>query len=125
MSPNSNNMEHKPRIILGLMTFGPDKAMARITSLEGFEKALDMFQARGYDEVDTARMYAGGKQEAWTREAGWKRRGLSLATKVFPAPAGNHKAEIITEQFNLCLKELGTDSIDVSLSCGYVIPHLS
>ena len=44
----------KPRVILGLMTFGPDvKGGARITSLDEYNKALDYFQAQGYGEVDT------------------------------------------------------------------------
>lgn len=61
----------KPRVILGLMTFGPDEATgARITDVNQFGKILDTFQVRGYNEVDTARMYIGGKQEAFTREAG-------------------------------------------------------
>ena len=52
----------KPRVILGLMTFGPDpSAGARITSLEEYNKCLDYFQSQGYNEVDTARSYIGGK----------------------------------------------------------------
>ena len=96
------------------MTFGPADAGARVTSHDDLKKALDLFQARGYDEIDTARSYVGGKQEAWTREADWKGRGLSVATKVYPIPAGKHKADVITEEFNTSLKELGTDCVDVS-----------
>ena len=52
----------KPRVILGLMTFGPDSsAGARITSLNDYNKCLDYFQSQGYNEVDTARSYIGGK----------------------------------------------------------------
>lgn len=44
----------KPRVILGLMTFGEgDEATAkgaRITTLEGFTKTLDHLQAAGYNE---------------------------------------------------------------------------
>lgn len=44
----------KDRIILGLMTFGPDPSSgARITTLEEFNKCLDYFQEQGYNEVDT------------------------------------------------------------------------
>ena len=51
----------KPRVILGLMTFGPDSsAGARITSLDEYNKCLDYFQSQGYTEVDTARSYIGG-----------------------------------------------------------------
>lgn len=52
----------KPRVILGLMTFGPDSsAGARITSLDEYNKCLDYFQSQGYSEVDTARSYIGGR----------------------------------------------------------------
>jgi len=104
----------KLRIILGLMTFGPDAAAgARITSLDEYNKYLDYFQSQGYNEVDTARVYVGGKQEGWTREAKWQERGLKLATKVYPREPISHKPEILTEQFNISLKELGTDCVDI------------
>ena len=103
------------RIILGLMTFGPDADKgAGVTDINEFKKALDLFQSYGYSEVDTARLYADGKQEAFTREAGWKERGLSIATKVYPLVPGTHKPEKLTELFETSLSELGTDSVDVS-----------
>ncbi len=107
-------MGPKPRIILGAMTFGPEGSMSQVHSLDVYKQALDMFQTRGYDEIDTARAYASGQQEAWTREAGWKDRGLTVATKVYPTSPGIHKADVLTEQFNTSLKELGTDCVDVS-----------
>jgi aflatoxin B1 aldehyde reductase len=104
----------KPRVILGLMTFGPDPAAgARITSPTEYNTFLDHLQAAGYNEVDTARSYVGGEQEAFTRAAHWKERGLTLATKVYPDTPGKHTAETITEHFNTSLKELGTDCVDI------------
>jgi aflatoxin B1 aldehyde reductase len=104
----------KPRVILGLMTFGPDtNAGARITSLSEYNTFLDHLQAAGYNEIDTARTYVGGKQEAFTREAKWKERGLTIATKVFPNEPGKHKPAVLTEEFNTSLKELGTDCVDI------------
>jgi aflatoxin B1 aldehyde reductase len=104
----------KPRVILGLMTFGPDaSAGARTTSLTEFNAFLDHFQAAGYNEVDTATSYVEGKQHAFTREAKWKDRGLTLATKIWPTPPGAHKPEPLTELFNTSLKELGTDCVDI------------
>lgn len=104
----------KPRVILGLMTFGPDvSAGARTTSLTEYNAFLDHFQAAGYNEVDTARMYVGGKQEAFTREAKWKDRGLTIATKIYPTTPGMHSPETLTEIFNTSLKELGTDCVDI------------
>ncbi|KAI1810446.1 aflatoxin B1 aldehyde reductase member 2 [Poronia punctata] len=105
----------KNRIILGLMTFGPDASSgARITDVGEFKRCLDRFQERGYNEVDTARVYTARKQEAFTREAGWKERGLTLATKFqYPAADGDNKAEKLVESLNTSLKELGTDCVDI------------
>ena len=104
----------KPRLILGLMTFGPDEsAGARITSLDEYNKCLDYFQQQGYNEVDTARVYIGGKQEAFTAAAHWKERGLTIATKWYPKEPGAHKANVIKEQVNISLKELQTDCVDI------------
>jgi aflatoxin B1 aldehyde reductase len=106
------------RVILGLMTFGPNAADgARITDPAEYGKVLDLFQSRGYNEVDTARVYVGAQQEAFTREAGWKDRGLTLATKIkYPNQLGSNTAEKVVESLNTSLKELGTDCVDVS-SC--------
>ncbi|KAF2132363.1 aflatoxin B1 aldehyde reductase member 2 [Dothidotthia symphoricarpi CBS 119687] len=104
----------KDRVILGLMTFGPDESSgARVTDFDEFTKHLDYFQSQGYDEIDTARMYVGGKQEAWTRDAKWQDRGLTLATKVFPYKAGVHKPDQLKEHFNTSLKELGAQTVDI------------
>ena len=58
-------------------------------------------------------MYVGGKQEGWTRDAKWKDRGFTLATKVYPYEAGVHKPEFLREHFSTSLKELGTDTVDI------------
>jgi len=103
------------RVILGLMTFGPDESTgARITDQSEFGKILDAFQARGYNEVDTARVYGGGKQEAFTREVGWKDRGLTLATKiVYPSKDGLNAHDEVLKSLDISLKELGTDTVDI------------
>jgi aflatoxin B1 aldehyde reductase len=95
-------------------TFGPDPDTgARITSLDEYKAFLDHFQAAGYTEIDTARSYVGGKQEAFTAAAGWKERGLTIATKVYPDKPGKHAPDVLTENFNTSLKELGTDCVDI------------
>ena len=104
----------KPRVILGLMTMGPDAARgARITSLDEFNKCLDYFQAQGYNEVDTARLYIDGAQENFTAQAKWKERGLTLATKVYPTSPGLHKPAALREKFETSLKELETNQVDI------------
>jgi aryl-alcohol dehydrogenase-like predicted oxidoreductase len=84
-----------------------------MTSLDEFKKHLDYFQSKGYNEVDTARTYVGGAQEAWTRDAKWKDRGLTLATKVYPTEPGTHKPDKLKELFTTSLKELETDAVDI------------
>lgn len=66
--------------------------------------------------MDTARSYNAGKQEAFTREAGWKQRNLTLATKLFPDPTNTtpeEHAKDIRQQFETSLKELGTEGVDI------------
>ncbi|KAI1823388.1 NADP-dependent oxidoreductase domain-containing protein [Xylaria intraflava] len=105
----------KDRIILGLMTFGPDNSGGTpINEVSELKRCLTRFQERGYNEVDTARVYAGRQQEAFTREAGWKDRGLTLATKfLYPNAPGDSKAAIVTDSLETSLKELGTDCVDI------------
>ncbi|OGE56226.1 hypothetical protein PENARI_c003G08678 [Penicillium arizonense] len=104
----------QPRVILGLMTFGPSEAKgARITSLDEYNKCLDYFQQQGFNEVDTARIYIDGEQEAFTAKANWKSRGLTLATKWYPHQPGFHKPDILRENLELSLKELQTDTVDI------------
>jgi aflatoxin B1 aldehyde reductase len=96
------------------MTFGPDHDTgARITDLEQYKSCLDVFQKAGYDEVDTARVYVGGKQEGFTAQAGWKERGLTIATKWYPNDLGAHKPETLKAKVEESLKALETNSVDI------------
>ena len=112
-------------MILGLMTFGADEsAGARITEVSEFGRVLDRLQERGYGEVDTARVYVNGTQEAFTREARWKDRGLALATKIkYPADGGDNAAAKVLESLDTSLKELGADCVDVRLISHFSSPH--
>jgi aflatoxin B1 aldehyde reductase len=74
---------------------------------------LDYFQSRGYNEVDTSRFYINGQQEAFTRKAQWKERGLKLATKHYPSTPGEHLPEKIRAALETSLRELGTDTVDI------------
>lgn len=84
-----------------------------MTSLDEYKSCLDAFQSAGYDEVDTARVYVGGKQEAWTAQAGWKDRGLTLATKWYPNELGAHKPEVLKTKVEESLEALETESVDI------------
>ena len=96
------------------MTFGPDeKKGARVTSLDEYKKCLDYFQKEGYSEVDTAESYIGGQQMAFTAQAGWKERGLTLATKYYPKQEAGHTEKVLREKLDRCLSELKTDCVDI------------
>jgi aflatoxin B1 aldehyde reductase len=98
------------------MTCGPDEAVgARITELNVFNDVLDAFQKKGYSELDTARVYLRGHQEAFVRSAEWKKKGFSLATKVkYPNAAGDNARKEVFESVETSLRELGTDHVNVS-----------
>ncbi|KAK9478627.1 NADP-dependent oxidoreductase domain-containing protein, partial [Lipomyces japonicus] len=108
-------MSDKVRVILGLMTFGPaDEGAAKITTQEGTKEIFQRFKDRGYSEVDTARGYANGNQEAWTAQAGYKTTfNFKLATKVYPRVPGVHSASELRKLFTKSLEELQTDSVDI------------
>lgn len=106
----------RPRVSLGLMTFGPpgsERHGTRLTALSDFTACLDHYQSRGYGEVDTARTYVDGLQEGWTRRADWHRRGLALATKWYPYVPGEHAPGKLREALETSLRELGADSVSI------------
>lgn len=104
-----------PRVILGLMVYGPDSFKdSRVTSVVEFTRHLNRFQhTYGYNELDTARIYGNGQQERLTAEAGWKSRGLQVATKTWPWTPGYHTPANIRKDLETSLSELGTDSVDI------------
>ncbi|KAL6230137.1 NADP-dependent oxidoreductase domain-containing protein [Aspergillus navahoensis] len=101
-------------MVLGLMTSGPEGTQgARITSLDESNECLDFFQTKGYKQIDTARLYCSGRQEAFTRAAQWRQCGLEAAAKWYLMGAGSHKADILKARLEESLRELGTNSLDV------------
>lgn len=120
--PGHDDLVGRPQLTIDTNTnllSGPDTSTgARVTSLDTYNSILDYFQSQGYNEIDTARCYVGGQQEAFTCRARWKERGLSCATKWYPygadeEKAGAHKADRIEEMLNKSLSELGTDCVDI------------
>lgn len=96
------------------MTFGPDpKTGGRISSLRDYNSCLDYFQQKGYNELDTARVYIGGKQEAFTAEAHVQERGFTLATKCYPSQPGQHKAANLRASLETSLAELKAKCVDI------------
>ena len=102
------------RLILGLMTIGPDEEKgARITSMDLYRKCLDYLTSKGYNELDTAAVYVGGKQEAFTKDAGFKERGFEIASKIMPTNPGEHSAEKLPKSWDVSLDKLGVSSTDI------------
>ncbi|KAI5300411.1 hypothetical protein KEM55_007463 [Ascosphaera atra] len=105
---------HQPRIIFGMMGFGQNKGVGiRNFSLDEYRQTMDEFKSRGYNEVDTARFYDAGNQEAWATKAGWKERNFKLATKCLPVNNGDHRPEKLRESIETSLKALETDCLDI------------
>ncbi|PSK33508.1 hypothetical protein B9Z65_7395 [Elsinoe australis] len=85
------------RVVLGLLTFGPPGSEpygSRITDIG-------------------PRTYVNGLQEAFTREARWQQRGLSIATKWYTYEKGHHAKAMVKSQLEKSLAELGTDSVSI------------
>ncbi|KAH6658372.1 NADP-dependent oxidoreductase domain-containing protein [Truncatella angustata] len=104
------------RLILGTMTIGPDpKLGARITDIEVYKQCLSYFASRGYREVDTAQLYVGGRQEAFTREAlaGLPDLSFDVASKVYPKQPGDHAAGRLSRAWDESLENLGIDRPDI------------
>lgn len=112
----STTSTNQPRIILGCMTFGPpgtQEAGTRVESLDEYNACLNALTTNGYFEIDTARVYVGGKQEAWTRDAKYADKGFTIATKCYPTNAGDHTPENLKATLNKSLEELGTKCVDI------------
>ncbi|CAF1112402.1 unnamed protein product [Adineta ricciae] len=105
----------RARIVLGCATLGPvGTNLARVTTVEEIRAMFKTFQSYGYTELDTARLYNDGKQEAFTRETGvLGEGGFTIATKVYPIEAGMHKPAKLRELFETSLRELGQESVEI------------
>lgn len=53
------------------------------------------------------------QQEAFTRDAGWRERGLAVATKYYPREVGAHSGPLVEQTLHKSLAELGTDCVDI------------
>ncbi|THG98238.1 hypothetical protein EW026_g3918 [Hermanssonia centrifuga] len=130
-------------IVMGCMTFGAEgkegtsylyeSALiraegfligARVHTLKEVEAILDVFQAHGHSELDTARVYTGGTSEEMLGDIDWKKRGLVMETKLYPNVANarlqgagvgliSHKPEDLRLYLDVSLKALKADKIDM------------
>ncbi|KAH9886974.1 Aldo/keto reductase [Cubamyces lactineus] len=112
-------------IVMGAMTFGEaGKEGARVHDLKDVEAILDVFQAHGHYEIDTARTYSGGTSEEYLGKINWQKRGLVIDTKLYPNAGStrwrgassvriSHSPEDLRKFLDIQLKALNTDSIEM------------
>ncbi|CAM9231442.1 unnamed protein product [Ectocarpus sp. 12 AP-2014] len=87
---------------------------------EATREALDYFAARGFDQIDTAIMYQGGKSEATLGEAGMESFRVAAKAnpwykdgKTFDDPVGGLNAASVKEQLRASLSSLRLESVDL------------
>lgn len=91
----------------------PPAQGARITSMSDYQSCLQTFQRGGHSEIDTARVYVGGAQEAFTRAAGYEGMGFSIATKCYPRAPQTHEPAALRRCLETSLEELGAACVDI------------
>eukprot|EP01119_Soliformovum_irregulare_P009467 TRINITY_DN2279_c0_g1_i2.p1 TRINITY_DN2279_c0_g1~~TRINITY_DN2279_c0_g1_i2.p1 ORF type:complete len:327 (+),score=94.51 TRINITY_DN2279_c0_g1_i2:128-1108(+) len=100
------------KIVLGTMTLGESGLGARIKDPKDVKEVLDTFKSYGHDELDTARMYCSGNTERMLGDLQAPSQ-FTLATKVFPVEAGDHKPEKLKATFKKSLEMLKVDKVDI------------
>ncbi|XP_072011321.1 aflatoxin B1 aldehyde reductase member 2-like [Engystomops pustulosus] len=95
-----------PRTVLGTMEFG------RRMDAKSSEQVLMEFLRRGYNEVDTAHIYADGESERILGDMGLG-PGVKIATKANPLEGKNLSAESVRQQLEASLQRLKTPSVHI------------
>ncbi|KAH6680202.1 NADP-dependent oxidoreductase domain-containing protein [Halenospora varia] len=111
------------KVVFGAMTFGTEGTLgSRVYTADDAGKIVDVFQAHGHNEIDTARIYGNGTTEEILADLSWQKRGIVMDTKLYPtagfalAKGGEqwtHKAEDVRAGFEASMKALKTDKIDM------------
>lgn len=110
--------------VFGAMTFGKAGIEGvRVSETKDAEAILDVFQAHGHKEVDTARIYGAGTTEPVLADAHWQERGLIMQTKLYPSAGKamgdmsvlsyNHTPEDLRRGLKESLEALKTTKIDM------------
>jgi len=119
------NQKSALNIVMGAMTFGEEgKEGARVHNLKDVEAILDIFQAHGHTEIDTARVYTGGTSEEYLGKIDWRKRGLKIETKLYPTVAHRaflppdwdsitHSPESLRKHLDASLKALNIDCLEM------------
>ncbi|KAF4576816.1 NADP-dependent oxidoreductase domain superfamily protein [Pleurotus pulmonarius] len=103
-------------VVMGAMTFGAEgQEGARVHDIKDVEAILDVFQAHGHSEVDTARVYAGGTSEEYLGKIDHKGRGLKIETKLVPwrSHGFSHDPEGLRTHLLASKKALNIDTLEM------------
>lgn len=93
-------------------------------TLEEGGKLLDAFQARGHEEIDTARVYGSGTTEEMLGDLDWQKRKIVMGTKLYPnagtqyaqmsvGDAYNHQPADVRRGLQTSLKALKAEKVDL------------
>ncbi|KAE8394503.1 NADP-dependent oxidoreductase domain-containing protein [Aspergillus alliaceus] len=110
--------------VFGSMTFGKAGVEGvRVSTIEDAAAILDVFQAHGHKEVDSARLYGAGSTEETLAKVHWAERGLVMETKLYPSAGKNmggmsalayrHTAKDLRRGMMESLEALGTRKVDM------------
>lgn len=111
-------------IVMGAASFGEaGQEGTRFHDLKDVEAVLDVFQAHGHSEIDTARIYGGGTSEQYLGKVDWKGRGLKLGTKLYPISLNgqafnlgfsiSHSPEDLRKFLDVSLQALKADQVEL------------
>ncbi|PGH17869.1 hypothetical protein AJ80_04693 [Polytolypa hystricis UAMH7299] len=118
MAANNSDM----KVVFGAMTFGePGQPTSRVLTTEDAGPILDVFQRYNHKEIDTARVYNTGTSEELLAAVDWQKRGLVMATKLYPTVGSfiesqdsyTHKPADVRRGLLNSLKALKTDKVDL------------
>ncbi|KIK59872.1 hypothetical protein GYMLUDRAFT_44348 [Collybiopsis luxurians FD-317 M1] len=99
-------------LIFGTMTMGyPGKNGVRTSDLNEAQEIINTFIQSGNNELDTARMYAGGTTEELLSQLDLK--DAVIDTKVYPVKPGDHAPAPLRATFLTSLQALKRDKVRV------------
>ncbi|KAF8924378.1 hypothetical protein BGZ58_001839 [Dissophora ornata] len=98
------------------MTFGLEQTDAtnnavQVHGVDNIKPFLDMFSARGHNELDTARVYGDGDTEIVLGQFNVEK--YKIATKVWPIVPKAHGAEFLKKTFKDSLEALKLQKVDI------------
>lgn len=77
---NGGGAKSALKVVLGTMNLGKEGApLVRVSDPSISGAMLDVMQAHGHNEVDTARIYGFGSTEEHLKDLHWQERGIAVS----------------------------------------------